>query len=308
MFQSLLVPLDGSSLSEWSLPLATRVAKASGARLHLAHVHIPYEPDQLLSNTSFQWEGVDLHEYDVRHLQEEKEYLAGLEQRLGVDGTPVDSRVLDGPTVAEPLARYAAETHADLIFITSHGRSGVKRAWLGSVADQMIRSTALPMLIIHPRAGETVPEEVLTIRHILIPLDGSPRSESIIAPATELASATGARLSLVRVVSAPNSIGRRMMSPRPLDLEPEVEEARVYLEGVAGRLRTMGLDVSVYTAHDASPAVAIERLAERHGADLVALATHGYGGVKRTVLGSVADKLVTSSRRPLLVIRPSLEA
>jgi len=307
MLRSLLIPLDGSPLSETSLPIATEVARASGARMHLAHVHIPYEPDQLLSNSSFHWEGVDLSEYDARHRRDEKEYLSGLEERLGADGTVVDSRILDGPAVADDLARYAADVRADMVFLTSRGRSGVRRAWLGSVADELIQRMQVPMLVNHPEAETSAPQ-VFDIRHILIPLDGSTRSESVLGAASELAEVTGARLTLLRVVWAPDALGQRMVSPRPREGEPEVDAARSYLEEVADRLRGTGLDVSVHVVHNRSPAMAIETIAEFLDADLIAMATHGYGGFKRAVLGSVSDRLVRSSRRPVLVIRPSPEA
>jgi nucleotide-binding universal stress UspA family protein len=308
MLRSLLVPLDGSDLSERSLPLAAQVARATGAQLHLAHVHVPYEPDDLISNTSFQWEGVDLAEYDAHHLEREKEYLARLEAEIGGDGMAVDWRVLAGPAIAEDLATYADEVHTDMIFIASHGRSGVKRAWWGSVADELIRRTTLPLLVLHPQGRKKALTDVLAVRHILVPLDGSNASASVLGPASDLARATGARLTLLTVVSTPNSMGRRMVSPKPPETEPEVEEAWAYLEELASGLRDSGLDVSVHATHDKAPASAIKEVARRLDADLIAMATHGYGGLKRSLLGSVADKLSKSSSLPLLVVRPSLEA
>ena len=83
MLQSLLVPLDGSEFSERTLPLAHGLAKATGASLHLAHVHVSHTPDHFLSNTQFHFEGLDLAEYETRHREEEKAYLGAMEDRLG---------------------------------------------------------------------------------------------------------------------------------------------------------------------------------------------------------------------------------
>ena len=306
MLRSLLVPLDGSDLSEWSLPIATRVARATGACLHLARVHEPHEPDHLLSNSSFQWEGVDLHEYDGRHRENESEYLAGVTGRLDGDGIAVDARLLDGDP-AERLASYADEVDSDLVVITSHGRSGLQRAWLGSVADGMVRRTHRPLLILHPHDAEAGRAD-LDIRHILVPLDGSGPSESVLPAALDLALATGARVTLVHVLAGPTVLGPRIMTYRPDRLEPDLGGAFKYLDAVAEDLRYGGVEVAVQARTGAQPAVAIADAAKELDADIIAMATHGYGMVKRTVLGSVADKVLRLHPVPLLLVRERLEA
>lgn len=308
MLRSILVPLDGSSFGERSLPLASRIAKASGASLHLAHVHVPHEPEHLLSNTSFHWEGVDVGEYDDRQRRREEEYLADLEERLQGNGASVDRTVLEGELVAEELVAYASRVETDMIFITSHAYSGVKRARWGSIADGMLHRTGVPMVVVHPARGESTPEPVTDIEHILVPLDGSALAEAVLGPATDLAKATGARLTLARILPPANVLGPRVL-PIVADREEDVvAHAQEYLEGVAARLSRDGLDVEVHASVGSTPARAIADVAEDRGADLIALATHGYGGLKRTVLGSVADKLLRSSRLPLLLMRPLAEA
>lgn len=305
MLRSLLVPLDGSHMGEWSLPLATRVARSTGAELHLAHVHVPYEPDQLLSNSSFQWEGVDMWEYDRRHRRQEDEYLHGWEQRLQGEGTTVDARVLDdGAQVTEGLVSYADEVGADLIVMTSHGRSGLQRALWGSVADEMIRKTAVPVLVIHPDREDAASATALAVDHILVPLDGSPLAESVLGPAKDLAAATGARLTLTHVVADLSYLGPRILGFRPDRLEPALDGARAYLEPLAADLRREGFDVKVHPVSGGEPAKCIATLADELDADVVAIATHGYGSAKRTLLGSVTDRLLGATKLPLLVVRP----
>lgn len=304
MLRSILVPLDGSDFGERSLPLASRIARGSGASLHLAHVHVPHEPEHLLSNSSFQWEGVDIHEYDEKQRREEEAYLAGLEERLGSDGTAVDSTLLQGETIADELVSYAERVETDIIVITSHAYSGVKRALWGSIADGVLHKTGVPILVVHPPRGDASPEPVSGLGHIVVPLDGSPLAESVLGPATDLAQATGSRVTLVRILPPANMLGPRVLPLVPERDGSELEEARAYLDRVADRLRGDGLDVTVHASAGSTPARAIMEVAADRDADLIALATHGYGGLKRTLLGSVADKLLHTSRLPLLLIPP----
>jgi nucleotide-binding universal stress UspA family protein len=301
MLQSLLVPLDGSEFSERTLPLAHGLAKATGASLHLAHVHVSHAPDHFLSNTQFHYEGLDLSEYEARHRDEEKAYLAEVVGRLG--DASVESVLLEG-RVADQIAEYATGVGADMVLMTTHGHTGVSRMWLGSVADALIRQTALPILVIHPGGEGTVPKDVLSFKHILVPLDGSDLSASILPAATELARATGARLTLLHVVSSTAVLGARIFPLMPDDITPAMEKAQLHLEGVAEELRKQGLEVAVHVHEHEAPARAICALGKSMGADLIALATHGYGGLKRALLGSVADKVLRGSSLPLLVQRP----
>lgn len=307
MLRSLLVPLDGSDLSEWSLPLATKVARATGAQLHLARVHERYEPEHLIGNSSFQWEGLDLEEYDGRHRIHESEYLTTVTERLDGDGVVVDARLLDGDP-AERLAGYADEVHSDLIVITSHGRSGLRRAWLGSVTDAIIRTTHRPLLILHPGEKRALEAGNLEIRHIVVPLDGSTASEAVLGPARDLARAAGAQITLLHVISDPAVFGPRIMTFRPDRVGAELDRVLSYLEDLAEELRDAGVDTTVYANKGNRPASAIAHMARELDADVIALATHGYGGMKRTVLGSVTDKLLRTTHVPLLVVRPPITA
>lgn len=302
MLSSLLIPLDGSKFSEGSLPFAGDIARATGASMHVALVHVPYEPEHLLGNTQFSFEGASTAEYDDMYRRREEEYLAGLVERLAADGVPTDSRVLDGE-VADGLTEYADEVHSDMILMTTHGYTGVNRLWLGSVADEMIRHTTIPLFVVHPKeAGAS--DKPLTIRHILIPLDGSELAENVIGPAAELARATGARITLLHVVPSGESSGWPVLASLRERPVPPLDAALSYLEGVQEELTRDGLDVEVVAKYGHTPATAIVDAAEHLGVDVIAMATHGYGGLRRTLLGSVADKILRSSTLPLLVMRP----
>ena len=308
MLQSVLVPLDGSEFSERSLPVARTIARATGAAMHLAHVHIPYEPDHLLSNTQFHFEGLDMDEYDSRHRESERRYLTRLASELGEEGTPTQPALLEGSNVANELARYAERVRPDLMVITTHGHNPVSRLWLGSTADAMVRSTHIPILAIHPERPGAAPAEVLSLQHIFVPLDRSAMAEAVLAPAVELAQATGARLTLGHFVSVPSAFGARTSASLPHNLEPVMLAAEEYLEGVARDLSRQGLRADFVVEAAESPSEAIARLSGELDADLIAIATHGYGGVRRVVMGSIADAVLRATPLPLLVMRPKYQA
>jgi nucleotide-binding universal stress UspA family protein len=142
-----------------------------------------------------------------------------------------------------------------------------------------------------------IPEPALD--DILIPLDGSPLSEQVLGPAVELARLMEARCLLLRVVPPHSSRGRGAG-----DLS-EVAKAEEYLEGVAARLRRQGLEVRTRAHLARHPAGAILEEAAARPGSLIALATHGRGGLTRLLLGSVAGKLVRAAAAPLLVYRPT---
>ncbi len=307
MFRSILVPLDGTRFSERSLPLASEVARASEAALHLARVHVPHEPDGLLSNTSFQWEGVDLSEYDRKDRRREEEYLHEVEARVATNGLEVDSALLDEGDVTEQLCAYAREVEADAIFITSHARGGVGRVVLGSVADRVLRDSHLPVVIVHPSKGERDVGAPRDVDHVLVPVDWSNLAGTVFGPVVDLAKATGARVTLTSIVT-PTVLGPRIPPVEPEAPDEDELRAREYLEDMADEFRAEGLDVDVVVVSANDPVRGIISVAEVCSVDLIAMATHGFGGVKRLIAGSLADRVLHTSELPIMVMRPRIEA
>jgi nucleotide-binding universal stress UspA family protein len=304
MYRSLLVPLDGSAFAEQALPLAAELAARSGATLHIVLVH------HSTAVVPGPGEPVVFHpDVDNATRGQEQGYLTTVSTPLA--GTlRVVTRLLEGP-IAESIADYARTSAIDLVVLTTHGRGVLSRFWIGSVADRLVRQLEQPMLLVRPHASRGVPS-VAMLRRILIPLDGSPLAATVIGPATRLGELLGAKFTLFRAVVLPPPV----WLPFPgIVVAPEVPSATTaqqldatrYLHEIAQRLRLKGLEVATAVEVADDPVAAIAQHAEDHAADLIALATHGYGGATRFLLGSVADKLLRTATVPLLVWRPGVE-
>lgn len=303
MFQSLLVPLDGSQVSEQSIPTAAALAGKAGAALRLVHVHVPYELQNMKFTPEQQPQEVELGEEDERHRQEEREYLERLSQELGgvVEGG-VETRVLDGP-VAVAIEEFAEESHTDLIVIASHGRAGKKRLSLGSVPSALAHYPTQPLLVLHPIAGEGRVLGPLHFNHILVGLDGSKESETILDPVITLG-LMGATITLLHVVSEGTMLDEQAFPLPPEEIGDVLDQADRYLESIVRRLGPGVGHVAIQAEQASSPAKGILRAADDLEVDLVAMATHGYGGIHKTVMGSVADEVLRAAPQPVLLKMP----
>jgi nucleotide-binding universal stress UspA family protein len=241
-------------------------------------------------------------EHAVR--QGEHDYLHRIAERIsGALDRPARAVVLDGEA-AGALGEHAHQAGADLVVMTPHGRGPVQRAWLGSVADRLIRSLDIPVLLVPASSAETVIADT-TISRLLVPLDGSSRAEATLEHAVALARLFDAPIQLVQVVA-----------PAVFDSQPAtagVDEqltgirksiAQDYLDDVAERLREQGVAATATAVVGTSVAGTLAALTRPDPTDLVAIATHGRSGVPRLMLGSVADKLIRSADTPVLVCRP----
>jgi nucleotide-binding universal stress UspA family protein len=304
MLDRILVTLDGSTFGEQALPFTRAVAAKTGASVNISHVQCCDPPTDLLQNTQFQYEGVNMAAYVEKHAEEQRAYLLRHEEAMKAElpDNRICSALLEG-YVTEALERHAREIGAQLIVMTTHGRTGVSRAWLGSVADSLVRNSTFPLLVIRPlEDGETFP--MARFDHFLVPLDGSRTGEKILEPTVDLAQAMGSRLTLLHVVSPNVTLGARV-SPLPTGrLEERLARAEGYLSGVVERLAKEGVEATYRIESHYAPARSILNTAETEEVDLIAIATHGYTGVKRALLGSVTDKVLRGAKWPLLLVRP----
>jgi nucleotide-binding universal stress UspA family protein len=249
--------------------------------------------------------GVD---WVARGREEERRLLAGVVERVrGVSGVPLQATLLDGP-VADALCQHASSQGIDLVVLTTHGRGALSRFWLGSTADQLVRRLPMPVIAFRPTDGKVNLTEPVSVKRILVPLDGSPLAEEVLEPAVTLGNLLQSTLQLVQVIdplqrAGQDSAGFPVSGLNPEALEQVKKKVEAYLKQVADRIqgRVQGVGTRVLIGTQA--AAAILDLASTD-ADLIALATHGYGGLKRLILGSVADKVLRGASVPVLVYHP----
>ena len=297
MYTKILIPLDSSKTAEQVLPYLTGLI-APQAELHLVSV---VEPNMY----AYALDSNDAAIHDklqaVIHSDLEQ-YLVAVRAALQGQGYKVQTWVARGDA-AQTIADVASKIQADLIAMTTHGRTGFARWALGSVADRVIQIAHQPILLVRiDQATATA----YRISQILTPLDGSPLAEAALAHAEQIAQQTGATLHLLRVVEPLSSWQKTILSEHGyVEQELEAErctEAQHYLTKVCKRLQTSNIATctQVYTGGAADAILAV---LEKDPVDLIVMSTHGLSGYSRWVYGSVASKVLHNSTCPLLLLR-----
>jgi nucleotide-binding universal stress UspA family protein len=284
VFKRILVPLDGSDNAEAVLPYAELLAGRTGAQVLLLRVVLPPE--------------------EAAATGEAFTYLEGKAEQLRSRSLSCEF-VVTGGEAGDTVLAEADSRDADLIAMSTHGRSGLARWVLGSVADKVVHRTVKPLLLVRAHDAEKPP---VTIERVLVPLDGSPLSLSVLGYVEDVAAALGAGIVLYNGVP-------------PLDVYPGVEttaarvgnviddlleQGKVFLGQVAAEVKARGKVGEVRSVVTIGfPVDEIVRVAEEVGAGLIAMATHGRSGVDRWVMGSIADGVVRRSSLPCLLVRPA---
>jgi nucleotide-binding universal stress UspA family protein len=283
---TVLVPLDGSQLSERSLPYATALAKALGSRLVL--MVAAYTAD---IPEHGRWSA----EMSTRPREICTAYLESVRARVA----PAAELIVKFGYPYEEILRAADEAGASLIVVSTHGRSGFTRFMYGSTTGHLLHASHVPLLVI----GKNVPDPgaAYSPKHLLLPLDGSKLAEAALPHASELAAVFDAKVSLLRV--APYSAEAfPMMVPQVSwpNLDNElVASAKSYLDGVKA---TIDRQVDVHVMQGPRTE-GIFAFSEKHAVDLIVMATHGRAGVQRAILGSTADRML-DGHAPVLLVRP----
>jgi nucleotide-binding universal stress UspA family protein len=317
MFERILVPLDGSPCAEQALPVATRIARASGGSLILLQVvSPPIDYGGGLTQTPLMTEQVIETE-----LAMSSGYLDRVTKARELAEIETTTEVMFGLPAQDILA-IAESRSVDLIVMCSHGRTGFTRWVLGSVAQKIAHHCPVPLLVL--REGKLPPLESPSdaARHLtaLVPLDGSPLAEAALVPAANLVAALAApapgALHLTQVVKQLSTTADAGFITQ-LN-EETVERAKAYLMSVKERLQAglkdCKLTIIWSVALDADAADAIIGTAEQReqqeeaegldGCDLIAMSTHGRGGLERWVMGSVMERVLGATRLPMLIVRP----
>ena len=301
--RSILVPLDGSALAESALPFATRLARASGGSIHVLSV----VPDPFVLDPGLRPPGAN--DRITRAHDAVEAYVDGVVARVGkrVPGG-VSGEVAFG-VPADCMVEAIRRVGIDFVVMTSHGRGGFTRFWLGSVTDAFVRRAPVPVFVVKAEDAEAgdLPDDV-RIGGVLVPLDGSPLAEIALSPATELARLLDAPITLLMVLENPLGVSPGFV-PYAAQYDPVVpfeqnEQAGRYLEVIADRIRARGFSVDIATSDDLGVARTIVDYEREKVHGVIVIATNGRGGWRRLVTGSVADKVVRHAECPVVMVRP----
>jgi nucleotide-binding universal stress UspA family protein len=321
MFRRILVPLDRSERAERALPVAARLARASGGTIILFSV-LNFPPE-LVSYVALQ--PLAMKPSVKIELAKTKDYLDHTAKKEMLAGIPVETEAVLGD--AAPGILSAIDEHqSDLVVMCSHGYTGTTRWVMGSIAEKVARLSPVPIVMLREEGPEPATHEGSL--QALVPLDGSERAEAAIAPAGQFVAALSApgkgALHLLRVAILPgvdlSSYG---------DREGIVQAAEEYIHSTIERIRTghlaspladLGLTITGSVTMEDDIAAGIATVAESgesastgevmedtdavQPSQLIAMATHGYGGLHLLTMGSITGRTLLTTRLPLLIVRP----
>ncbi len=303
MYSKILVPLDGSKTAEKVLPYARYLAGTFKVPVELLAVvdiaevaaHMGSEKARFLDA---------LIDDAVRRLTS---YLRDVATTF--DATGVVTCSVEKGKAEDTIIEKAATDKALLITMATHGRSGLNRFLLGSVAEKVLRGSVNPLLLI--RATEEAKSEgEAMFKSVIVPLDGSELAEGVLSLVADMAKKLDLEVELFRAYHIPYQVysGEEGFYAGNYDelLASVRDEAKTYLEKKAGELERLGLAKKVTcVTKEGFAGDEIIALGRTTTDKLVAMSSHGRSGVKRWVLGSVAETVVRHAGGPVLVVRPS---
>jgi nucleotide-binding universal stress UspA family protein len=302
MFDPILVPLDGSQLAECVLPHSVAIASSFDAEITLLRM---LEKNQA---------GTSAQLFDMLNWQINKTkatlYLEKTKDRLKEARIRARATVMEG-LVAEGITEYAQTQGMKLIILSSHGRTGLSKWGISSIAQKIILSAPTSVLIVRAyqhdiRAGTL--SDIPAYKRILVPLDGSQRAENVLPIVTQLAHFHKSQIHLVHAVQTPEMA--RQLPPAREDIElsnrvvaRNLEEAGHYLEQMKARSILEGIAVQTHLLTSDNAAVALHQLAEQEHIDMVALSAHGYSGNQQWPYGGMVNNFILYGRVPLLIVQ-----
>jgi nucleotide-binding universal stress UspA family protein len=307
MYKRMLVPLDGSQLAEVVFPYARELAGQLGTEVILLHISNLVKDFQPMTRAY------------VDHAAEViKGAITADRKSRQVPSKPIEvhSDLVSGYPPDEIL-RYAEEKKVDLILMASHGRSGRNRWGIGSVADKVLRSATVPVLLVPAGGAEGAVLDQWPIKELIVPLDGSELAETVLRHVEGLAGETGiksVKVVLLRACEPPSmpTYYSPELSEIPLHWGQYAQQeitrckqvATEYLARIEKRLQTAGIDVrSEVLVGKASDEIV--NYANKNQYDLIVMATHGRSGLSRLVYGSVALNILVGVSNPIFLVKPT---
>ncbi len=298
----ILVPLDGSALTTASLPYARALTTSESEILLLRVIPDPTPMNELAGSLAFPIEKIR-----TQRLQAARAYLEAVAETLR-DATP---KIRFHTVIGSPpdeILRLAEQQAVEMIIMASHGRGGLGRLAMGSVTDHVARASLVPVMVIHPRGGD-IPAAVdarAEIRSVIVPLDGSMLARQALPAATILARRQGVPMRLVRVVATPDD---DLPAAMGMGL-PNTQLAEEYYEGLwTAAMHELMQEVTtqqaagITTHGTVHTGPVVERILEDLDVgDVIVMASHGEGGVRRWLTGSIAEKLIHIGVVPVILV------
>ena len=302
--ERILCPVDFSEFSHHALAYATAMASWYGARVTVLHAHfLGVPPWVLASETGFS--GTEAQRLSAAHRAQLTTELQRFAATVGTSDVEVDFIVDEGDEPAATIVRASETTHADVIVLGTHGRSGVGRIVLGSVTEHVLHLAPCPVLAVPPRASAAAAIPRL-FGHVVVATDFSDAAAASLTYALSLAQEANSRLTLLHVVEPPPLRDEDEWAARAAGI-PSVVDA---MKASAARQLAAAIPAS---ARDwcrvtermevGRPHREILRVAAEEGAGLVVLGAHGYGVLERVFFGSTAHHVVRRATCPVLAVR-----
>jgi nucleotide-binding universal stress UspA family protein len=291
----ILYPTDLSESSHAAWPLAAALAGQTGARIEVLHVLPPL-----------------LYQEQTEEHNHPDLFYAGAREALErfaapVPGVDIERTVTTGKA-STTIVDIADEAHADLIFMVTHGKTGLAHLLLGSTSEEVLRAAGCPVLCIKaPGKLPVSPSQrnPLAIRLIVCPIDFSESCKHAMTMAFALARTTGARIVLLHVVSLPDAAYMGYGIPgAALEMNKYQEDMREALDKANCPDSKIPLERRL---EEGNPPDVIVEVAGQVGADLIVMGTHGYKGLTHAVMGSVAEQVMRKATCPVLTLRARME-
>jgi len=288
MFSRISLPLDGSRLAEQILPFA---------RFFAVPLNLPVDLFTVIESAS---------DHPSWSPAQARAYLEGVREKYFSSVISTNFHVETGEAATVIIERYCNDPHC-LIAMATHGMSGLRRWLMGSVTSKVVQHAANPLLVIRPteKADPVIP---VSLKTIILPLDGSGLAEKVLPSVVALARPLKLEVQLVRAYTPAaeayiitDGVIAQSTAQFNESLKAEVE---TYLDGKVQALRAEGLENVTATAVLGDAASEIIDFARRTDNNLVAMSTHGRAGVGRWLVGSIAEKVVQHSQDPVLLFRP----
>ena len=316
VYKQVLVPLDGSPLSAQVVPYTQFLSVSIGIDVELFHV-LPSVSNRMHflvdagygSSPNIQRIAQSILSFDqmenvqARLRQAAQEKLDQIAASFPEAGEAMVRSVVGEGHPAEAIAAEAAKLPGTLLVMTSHGRPGSVRWWLGSVTDKVLHLSSAPTLVIPPHNGSA--DVPASIEGIILPLDGSVLAEAAIPHAAFLAKTFQIPVRVIQAIYLEEAWWGGLGQEEWNEPIAEVKKyAKKYVDDVAQRLQADGVGEAEGEVAQAHPAVAISEAAARYARPLIVMSTYGHGGMARLTRGSIANRVLQRGMVPILLVHP----